>query len=96
MKLIFYFAFPVLVIWNIVEFILYVAHRDPFNWFALWSLIVDFVIVVCVSVDSAIRTEKQREEMRERNGNPFGSSRFHARLEEMQRRKAETKKTSDQ
>lgn len=92
MKLIFYFAIPILSVWNIVEFVLYVAHRDPFNWIALWALIADFVIAVCMAVDSAIRHDKIHRENIERMKNPAAKSRFQERIEEAQRQqKAERK-----
>ena len=91
MKLIFYFAIPVLSVWNIVEFVLYVAHRDPFNWIALWVLIADFVIAICISVDAARNMRIHRENI-ERMKNPAAKSRFQERLEEAQRQQKAARK----
>lgn len=69
MKLIFYIAVPALGIWTLVEFILYVAHLNPFNWWSLWALIVDLVIAVCMAIDSA-RNSRIHQENIERMKNP--------------------------
>jgi hypothetical protein len=43
-------------IWAIVEFILYLAKDNPFNWTSLWLTIIAFVLEVYFFIKSFLST----------------------------------------
>lgn len=60
---IFYLSFIVSAIWAVVEFILYLAKDDPFNWMSVWSTIIGFVLMIVAFVMKAAMMDREHKKM---------------------------------
>lgn len=60
---IFYLSFIVSAIWAVVEFILYLAKDDPFNWMSVWSTIIGFVLTIVSFVMKAAMMDREHKKM---------------------------------
>lgn len=54
-------ALPVLIVWNIVEFLRYLVKDHPFNFALLWLLIADFITVFWMKISAALEAKSEFE-----------------------------------
>ena len=66
MKTTFYISTLILVIasklsilWALIEFILYLVNKTPFNWWSIYSFVISVVLAILINVVAAFVAVKQ-------------------------------------
>ena len=54
-----YFGAWVSCIWAVIQFILYLAKDIAFNWWCIWSIVIFFALVLCLSIITVIFSSKK-------------------------------------
>lgn len=63
-------------IWAVVEFILYIAKDNPFDWWSVWLMIISVILTILFYILTVI-LEVKRDEMNKR----FKHESFQDRIE---------------
>ena len=84
----------VAALWALIEFILYLAKDDKFNWMSVWLFIICCVIAIANAIITAIDTKKHNDSvmagLKDRRAS-MKKSKWQERMEEMAEKRANTK-----